>query len=92
MDKKLFLIDKGMYSRELVENLTERELEQWASEAEYENDNSIIKIDGNGFDTIRETFDSVFGWETDIEDYYVFAFGYDEAGVKEKDKEEFIRY
>ena len=38
MDKKIFLIDKTSYRRELVENLTEKDLEEWVAEEDYNDD------------------------------------------------------
>lgn len=73
MDKKIFLIDKSYYRREMVNNLTEDELEDWVMEDTYEDNDTIIKIDANGYDSVELALNE-FGF--DENDYYVFTFGF----------------
>ena len=75
MDKKIFLIDKSSYRRELVENLTEKDLEEWVAEEDYNDDYTIVKIDANGYDSVEEAFINEMPF-ADIDDYYVFVFGF----------------
>ena len=75
MDKKIFLIDKTSYRRELVENLTEKDLEQWLAEEDYDDNYTIIKIDANGYDSVEDAFINEMPF-ADMDDYYVFAFGF----------------
>lgn len=74
MDKKIFLIDKSSYRKELVENLNEKDLEEWVAEDDYNDNYSIIKIDANHYSTPEEAIK-----EEGIlfpEDYYIFTFGF----------------
>lgn len=75
MDKKIFLIDKTSYRRELVENLTEKDLEEWVAEEDYNDDYTIVKIDANGYDSVEDAFINEMPF-ADMDDYYVFAFGF----------------
>lgn len=75
MDKKIFLIDKTSYRRELVENLTENDLEKWVAEEDYNDDYTIVKIDANGYDSVEDAFINEMPF-ADMDDYYVFAFGF----------------
>jgi hypothetical protein len=76
MDKKIFLLDKDFYSREMVENLTENELEDWAAaEDSYDVDLGIVKIDANKYDSVKEALDNELLF-SDIDDYFVFSFGF----------------
>lgn len=75
-DKKVFLLDKQHYRKEQVENLTEKDLEEWIAEEDYENNYTIIKIDANGYSTPELAIDGEGGGFYDIEDYYVFSFGF----------------
>ncbi len=77
MDKKIFLIDKSCYRKELVENLTEKDLEEWVADNDYEGDNSILKIDANAYDSVDEAIDGEgLSSFMDLNDYYVFTFGF----------------
>jgi hypothetical protein len=76
MDKKVFLLDRQHYRREMVENLTEKDLEEWVAEEDYEGDYSIIKIDANAYSTPKEAIESELGTWYDEEDYYIFTFGF----------------
>jgi len=74
MDKKIFLLDRQHYRPEVVENLTEKDLEEWVAENDYENDSAIIKIDANGYNSVEEALENeglLFP-----EDYYIFSFGF----------------
>lgn len=75
MDKKIFLIDKTSYRRELVENLTEKDLEEWVAEDDYNDNYTIVKIDANGYDSVEDAFINEMPF-ADMDDYYVFAFGF----------------
>ena len=75
MNKKIFLIDKTSYRRELVENLTEKDLEEWVAEEDYNDDYTIVKIDANGYDSVEDAFINEMPF-ADMDDYYVFAFGF----------------
>lgn len=75
MDKKIFLIDKSSYRRELVENLTEKDLEEWVAEEDYNDDYTIVKIDANGYDSVDDALNGEVMW-CDLDDYYVFVFGF----------------
>ena len=74
MDKKVFLLDKTNYSQEQIENLSEKDLEEWVAEDDYEDDYSIIKIDANGYDTA----DDAIKREGILfpEEYYIISFGF----------------
>lgn len=74
MDKKIFLLDKSVYKKR--PSVTESDLEKWIAEEDYEDNYSIIKIDGNNMSqTITETIDSAI--VCDVDEYFIFLFGYD---------------
>ena len=74
MDKKIFLLDKSVYKTR--PSVTEKDLEKWIAEEDYEDNYSIIKIDGNNMSqTITETIDSAI--VCDVDEYFIFLFGYD---------------
>ena len=75
MDKKVFLLDKECYTEKMVANLTEKELEEWVAEEDYNDDYTIVKIDANGYDSVEEAFINEMPF-ADIDDYYMFAFGF----------------
>ena len=75
MDKKVFLLDKERYTEEMVANLTEKDLEKWVAEEDYNDAYTIVKIDANGYDSAKEAFVNEMPF-ADIDDYYVFAFGF----------------
>jgi len=75
MDKKVFLLDKERYTEEMVANLTEKDLEKWVAEEDYNDDYTIVKIDANGYDSAKEAFVNEMPF-ADIDDYYVLAFGF----------------
>ena len=75
MDKKVFLLDKECYTAEMIDNLTEKDLEEWVAEEDYNDDHTIVKIDANGYDSAEEAFVNEMPF-ADIDDYYVCAFGF----------------
>ena len=75
MDKKVFLLDKFYYSETMVNNLTEKDLEEWIAEEDYNEDYTIVKIDANVYDSAEEAFITEMPF-ADIDDYYVVAFGF----------------
>ena len=76
MDKKVFLLDRQHYRKEQVENLTEKDLEEWVAEEDYEDNYTIIKIDANDYSTPEAAIDGEMGGFCDPEDYYIFSFGF----------------
>lgn len=75
-DKSVFLLDKQYYRSVQVENLTEKDLEEWVAEEDYDDNDTIIKIDANGYDTPEAAIKGEFSF-IDPEDYYIFSFGFD---------------
>lgn len=75
MDKKVFLLDKQHYRKELVENLTEKDLEEWVAEEDYKDDYTIIKIDANSYENEDEAINAEMPY-VDKDDYYIFSFGF----------------
>lgn len=74
MDKKIFLLDKSVYKTR--PSVTERDLEKWIAEEDYDDNYSIIKIDANNMcQTITETIVSAI--VCDVDEYFIFLFGYD---------------
>lgn len=74
MDKKIFLLDKSVYKRR--PSVTEKDLEKWIAEEDYEDNYSIIKIDvDNTRQTITETIKSTI--VCGVDEYFIFLFGYD---------------
>lgn len=74
MDKKIFLLDRQHYRSEMVENLTEKDLEEWVAEEDYDDNYTIMKIDANGYNSVEEALEKegvLFP-----EDYYTFSFGF----------------
>ena len=72
MDKKVFLLDKSRYwlpNFLLDANLTEKEKENLVA------DEDVIKIDANGYDSAEDAIMNEMPF-ADIDDYYVFAFGF----------------
>lgn len=76
MDKKIFLLDKEHYTKEQVENLTEKDLEEWVAEEDYEDNYTIIKIDANDYSTPKAAIEGEGGGLYNTKDYYVFSFGF----------------
>lgn len=75
MDKKVFLLDKSYYSETMVSNLTEKDLEKWVAEEDYNEDYTIVKIDANGYGSANEAFVNEMPF-ADMDDYYMLAFGF----------------
>ena len=59
----------------MVNNLTEKDLEEWIAEEDYNEDYTIVKIDANGYDSAEEAVITEMPF-ADIDDYYVVAFGF----------------
>lgn len=73
-DKKVFLLDKQHYRKEQVESLTEKDLEEWVAEEDYNENYTIMKVDANGYDTPEAAMEGegfLFP-----EYYYIFSFGF----------------
>ena len=75
MDKKIFLLDKEQYTKEQIDNLTEKDLEEWVAEEDYDDNYSIIKIDANGYASVDKAIDGEMSM-LDKEDYYIRSFGF----------------
>lgn len=74
IDKKIFLLDKTAYREDIIQNLTEKDLEEWVAEVDYDDNYTIIKIDANSYDSVDEALENegvLFP-----EDYYIFSFGF----------------
>lgn len=72
-DKKIFLLDKDVYTEEQVKSLTEKDLEKWIAEEDYLDDYSILKIDANSYKSVE---DALLGEGILFpEDYYIHSFG-----------------
>ena len=74
MDKKVFLL-QGNYPKAILDNLTEKDLEEWVAEEDYNDDYTIVKIDANGYDSVEEAFINEMPF-ADIDDYHMIAFGF----------------
>ena len=59
----------------MLNNLTEKDLEEWVAEEDYLDDYTIVKIDANGYESAKEAFVNEMPF-ADIEDYYVVTFGF----------------
>ena len=75
MDKKIFLLDKEQYTKEQVDGLAEKDLEEWVAEEDYNDNYSIIKIDANGYASVDEAIDEEMSMLTKDE-YYIRSFGF----------------
>ena len=75
MDKKVFLLDKERYSENTAESLSEKELEEWVAEEDYNENYTIIKIDANGYDDVESAIVNELPFN-DIDDYYIRSFGF----------------
>lgn len=79
MDKKVFLLDKTHYTPAMVQNLNEKDLEEWVAEEDYKENYDIIKIDANGYDSPEAAIVAELNPASglfDINDYYMFTFGF----------------
>ena len=72
MNKKVFLIDRKVYSESEIIRFTEDALENLVSN----NNRHIIKLDANKYDTPEEAIGSL---EFDPYSYYVLAFGFSDG-------------
>ena len=86
MDKVIYLLDKSYYSETMVSNLTEKDLEEWVAEEDYEDNYTIVKIDANGYDSIDAAIRAEMGdfWMdyTKAKDMcYIISFGFNESGA-----------
>ncbi len=90
MDKAIYLLDRGAYRKELVENLTQKDLEEWVADEGYEDDFSVMKIDCSSYNNPTEALRNEMAYAFDgveddeilsrvQEDYYFFAFGFEES-------------
>lgn len=75
MDKKVFLLDESYYPQTMVDNLTEKDLEKWVAEEDYNDDYTIVKIEANGYDSAEEAIINEMPF-ADMDDYYMVAFGF----------------
>ena len=88
MDKKIFLLDKSVYKTR--PSVTEKDLEKWIAEEDYEDNYSIIKIDvDNTCQTITETIKSTI--VCGVDEYFIFLFGYDFKEELEKYSVDFLK-
>ena len=72
-DKKIFLLDKDVYTEKQVKSLTEKDLEEWVAEEDYEGDYSIMKIDANSYKSVE---DALLGEGCLFPEYYhIRSFG-----------------
>ena len=74
-DKKVFLLDKQHYRKEQVESLTEKDLEEWVAEEDYDDNYTIVKIDANSYTSAEKAIEAEMPF-ADLDDYYVFSFGF----------------
>jgi len=75
MDKKVFLLDKERYSEETAKSLSEKDLEEWVADEDYNENYTIIKIDANGYDDVESAIVNELPFN-DIDDYYIRSFGF----------------
>ena len=75
MDKKVFLLDKEYYTKEQVENLTEKDLEEWVAEEDYNENYTIIKIDANSYGSANEAINAEMPL-SNLNEYFIFSFGF----------------
>lgn len=85
MDKAIYLIERQAYRKELVANLTQKDLEEWVAEESYTDDYTILKIDASDYNTENDALRGEVGYMLTCgddavselqDDYYVFAFGF----------------
>ena len=75
MDKKVFLLDKERYNEETAKSLSEKDLEKWVADEDYNENYTIIKIDANGYDDVESAIVNELPFN-DIDDYYIRSFGF----------------
>jgi hypothetical protein len=78
MDKKVFLIDKSAYPKHIIFGLTEKDLEEWVMEEDYDDNYTILKLDGNAYQNARECVKNEFlmSYEDADKEYYIISFGF----------------
>lgn len=87
MDKVIYLIDRDAYRKEVVEHLTQKDLEEWVADEGYTEDFTIMKIDCTFYGSIIEALRNEMDYAlNEVEDenilaeiqekYYFFAFGF----------------
>ena len=75
-DKKVFLLDKEQFNKEQVSNMTEEDLEKIVADENYPDNDSIIKIDGNGFNNIETAIEASMGEFFPTDGYHIVSFGF----------------
>ena len=75
MDKKIFLFDKVYNEEESVKTLTEKECEELVADNDYEDDDPILKIDANAYESVADALDAEVGF-LDQNDFYIRVFGF----------------
>lgn len=75
MDKKVFLLDKERYSEETAKSFSEKDLEEWVADEDYNENYTIIKIDANGYDDVESAIVNELPFN-DIDDYHIRSFGF----------------
>lgn len=75
MDKKVFLLDKERYNEETAKSFSEKDLEEWVADEDYNENYTIIKIDANGYDDVESAIVNELPFN-DIDDYYIRSFGF----------------
>lgn len=81
MDKVIYLLNRGDYRKELVENLSQKDLEEWVTEEDYTENYTILKIDANHYSSVDEALSAEMGYvgncvDDFLDDYYVLSFGF----------------
>ena len=75
MDKKIFLFDKEVFSEATIQNLTEKDCEKWAAENDYVDNDIILKVDANVYDSVADALEGEVAF-LDRNDYYIKEFGF----------------
>jgi hypothetical protein len=75
-DKVIYIIDKTTYSEEKVRRLSREVLEELCSMDNYLEDNQILKVDANGYNSVKEALEGE-GLEQNVEFSFVIAFGFE---------------
>ena len=76
MDKKIFLLDKEWYTEKRAKSYSVDELERLVAEESYEDACTIIKIDGNGCNTIDEALEKANLRSGIVNGYHILDFGF----------------
>lgn len=75
MDKAIYLFDKVRYTENDIANLSWKDCEEWMADEDYFGDDTIMKIDANGYDTLEEALAQECCTEM-IEGNRIKAFGF----------------